>query len=176
MEGNFQLNINIEGDIADLHCLFRYFKNILPFQLTLISVNKDIFLRSCYRTEKKLLLSEKRNLFRWWHSPSCPFWWNHYELYFPAIAMWYSSSTIMSMKPSVPEKYKISVRQFLKITFIYKKNIFEKYYQRPKTAYFDSETKRAEVNVNVKWSSINKLYFSLHWVTFFKQTHSWSRC
>ena len=59
MEGNFQLNINIEGDIADLHCLFRYFKNILPFQLTLISVNKDIFLRSCYRTEKKLLLSEK---------------------------------------------------------------------------------------------------------------------
>ena len=59
MEGNFQLNINIEGDIADLHCLFRYFKNILPFQLTLISVNKDIFLCSCYRTEKKLLLSEK---------------------------------------------------------------------------------------------------------------------
>ena len=54
------------------------------------------------------------------------------------------------MKPPVPEKYKISVRQFLKITFIYKKNIFEKYCQKPNSTYFDSETKRVEVNVNVK--------------------------
>ena len=70
MEGNFKLNINIEVHIADLHCLFRYFKNIWSFLLSLISLNKDIFLLSCCRTEKKLVLAGKRH-FHWWRSPSC---------------------------------------------------------------------------------------------------------
>ena len=70
MEGNFKLNINIEVHMADLHCLFRYFKNIWSFLLSLISLNKDIFLPSCCRTEKKLVLSEERH-FQWWHSPPC---------------------------------------------------------------------------------------------------------
>ena len=85
MEGNFRLIINIEGHNANLHCLFWYFKNIWPFLLTLISLNKD-------------------------------------------------------MKAPVPSEYKVSVRQFLKFTFIYKKNIFEKYYQKPLPTYFDSKT------------------------------------
>ena len=63
MKGNFRLNINIDGHIADLHCLFRYFKNIWPFLLTLISLNKDIFLPFCCRKEKKLVFSEKVLLF-----------------------------------------------------------------------------------------------------------------
>ena len=85
MEGNFRLIINIEGHNANLHCLFWYFKNIWPFLLTLISLNKD-------------------------------------------------------MKAPVPSEYKVSVRQLLKFTFIYKKNIFEKYYQKPLPTYFDSKT------------------------------------
>ena len=85
MEGNFRLIVNIEGHNANLHCLFWYFKNIWPFLLTLISLNKD-------------------------------------------------------MKAPVPSEYKVSVRQLLKFTFIYKKNIFEKYYQKPLPTYFDSKT------------------------------------
>ena len=104
MEGNFRLIINIEGHNANLHCLFWYFKNIWPFLLTLISLNKDIFLLSRCQSEKKLVLSEKRHLLHWWHSSSCvvKFWWYHYELYFSAMAMWYSSSTIMTMKAPLP--------------------------------------------------------------------------
>ena len=99
MEGNFPLNINIEGHIADLHCLFSW-----SFLLVLISLKKDRFLPSCCRTEKKLVLSDKRHLFHWWHSSSClvKFLWYHYELHFPSIATWYSSSTIMTMKAPVP--------------------------------------------------------------------------
>ena len=41
MEGNYWLNINIQGHIADLYCLFRYLK---AFLLTLISLYKNIFL------------------------------------------------------------------------------------------------------------------------------------
>ena len=140
MEGNFRLIINIEGHNANLHCLFWYFKNIWPFLLILISLNKDIF-SFLLSDEKNLALSEKRHFFHWWHSPSCfvKFLY-HYELYFPAIAMWYSSSTITTMKASVPWEYKVSVRQLLKFTFIYKKNIFEKYYQKPLPTYFNSKT------------------------------------
>ena len=36
MEGNFRLNIHIEGHAANHHCLFWYFKDIWPFLLTLI--------------------------------------------------------------------------------------------------------------------------------------------
>ena len=71
MEGTFRLKINIEGHIAAFNCLFRYFKNIWIFLFTLISLNKNIFLPACSRTEKKVVLSEKRYLFHWWHSPSC---------------------------------------------------------------------------------------------------------
>ena len=40
MEGNFWSNINIEGHIANLHCLhFDTLKNIWSFLLTLISLN-----------------------------------------------------------------------------------------------------------------------------------------
>ena len=46
----------------------------------------------------------------------------------------------MTVKAPVPMEYKVFVRQFLKFTFIYKKNILEKYYQKPVSAYFDSET------------------------------------
>ena len=56
MKGNFWLNINIDGHIADLHCLFRYFKNIWPFLLTLISLNKDIFIHFFFKVNKKRLL------------------------------------------------------------------------------------------------------------------------
>ena len=41
MEGNYWLNINIEGNIANLHCLFRYFKSLRSFLLTLISLYKN---------------------------------------------------------------------------------------------------------------------------------------
>ena len=128
VEGNFRSNINIEGHIADLHCLFWYFKNIWPFLFIIISLNKDIFLPSCCWMEKKLAFSKKKHLFHWWHSPSClvKFIWYHYELYFPAIAMWYSSSTIMTMKAPPPWEYKVFVWQFLKFTFIYKRNKFLK--------------------------------------------------
>ena len=63
MEQNFRLNINIEDHIADLYSLFRYFKDIWPFLLGLISLNKDIFLPSFCRTEENLVVSEKRHLF-----------------------------------------------------------------------------------------------------------------
>ena len=143
MKGNFWLNINIEGHISDLHCLFRYFKNIWPFRLTLVLLNKDIFLPSCCREQKNLVLSEKRHLFHWWHSLSClvKSLLYHYELYFPAIAIWYLSSTIMTMKAPVPQEYKVSVRLFLKFTIIFQKDIFEKYYRKPISTYFDSELK-----------------------------------
>ena len=59
MKGYFRLNINIDGHIVDLHCLFRYFKNIWTFLIILISLNKDIFLSFCCR-KKKLVLSEKK--------------------------------------------------------------------------------------------------------------------
>ena len=126
MEGNFRSNINIKGHIAGFHCLFWYFKNIWPFLLTLISLNKDFFLLSCCRMGKKRVLSEKKCFFHWWYSPSCliKLLWYHYALYFSEIAMWYSSSTIRTMKAPVPKEYKVSVPQFLKIIFIYKKNIF----------------------------------------------------
>ena len=61
MEGNFRLNINIGGHIADLHYLFRYFKNIWPFLLTLVSLNKDIFLLYC--SERKKARSFRKKTF-----------------------------------------------------------------------------------------------------------------
>ena len=102
MERNCWLSINIEGHIANLCGLFRYYKNMAL--LTIISLHKNILLPSCCRTEKKLVLSWKRRWFRWWHSPSClvKFLRYHYELHFPAIAMWYSRSVIMTMKAPVP--------------------------------------------------------------------------
>ena len=59
MEENFRLNINIEGHTADIHCLFRYLKNIWPFLVILISLNKDIssFLLP---DGKKVCLSRKK--------------------------------------------------------------------------------------------------------------------
>ena len=36
MEETFWLNVNIEGHIADLYVLFRYFKNIWPFLIAII--------------------------------------------------------------------------------------------------------------------------------------------
>ena len=44
MEEDCRLNINMEDHIADLYCLFRYFKNMWPFLLTLVSLCKNIFL------------------------------------------------------------------------------------------------------------------------------------
>ena len=52
----------------------------------------------------------------------------------------------MAMKAAVPQERKVSVRQFLKFIFIYKRNIFEKF-QKPIFTYFDSETYRVEVKV-----------------------------
>ena len=104
MEGNCRLNINFEGHIAELYRLFRYFKNMWPFLLTLISPYKNIFLPSYCRMEITPVLSRKRRRFCWWHSPSClvKFLWCHYNLYFPAIAMCSSRSTIVNMKAPVP--------------------------------------------------------------------------
>ena len=132
MEGNCRLNINIEGHFANLNCLFRYFKNMWPFLHTPISLCKNIFLPSCCRTEK-LALSRKRRWFRWWHSPA---WFGkflryHYRLCFPAIVMWYSRPAIMTMKALVPYEDEISDRHFLKLTFICKKLLFEKYFHKP---------------------------------------------
>ena len=69
MEKNGWLNINIEDHIADLHCLFRYFKGMWPFLLTPISLYKSSFLSSRCQTEKKLILLRKKCWFPWWHSP-----------------------------------------------------------------------------------------------------------
>ena len=51
------------------------------------------------------------------------------------------SSTIMTMKAPVPQEYEVSVRLFLKFTIIFQKDIFEKYYRKPISTYFDSELK-----------------------------------
>ena len=63
MEGNCRLNINFEGHIAELYRLFRYFKNMWPFLLTLISLYKNIFLPSYCRMEITPVLSRKRRRF-----------------------------------------------------------------------------------------------------------------
>ena len=47
----------------------------------------------------------------------------------------------MTMKAPVPQEYKVSVRLFLKFTIIFQKDIFEKYYRKPISTYFDSELK-----------------------------------
>ena len=44
-------------------------------------------------------------------------------------------------KAPVPQEYKVSVRLFLKFTIIFQKDIFEKYYRKPISTYFDSELK-----------------------------------
>ena len=62
IEGNFRLNINIEGHIADLHCLFPYFKNIWPFLLTLISLNRDVFLPSFVGRKRFSSFQKKKHL------------------------------------------------------------------------------------------------------------------
>ena len=54
--------------------------------------------------------------------------------------MWYSRPAIMTMKALVPYEDKISERHFLKITFICKKLLFEKYFHKPISAYAGSET------------------------------------
>ena len=51
----------------------------------------------------------------------------------------------MAMKAAFPQERKVSVRQFLKFTFIYKRNIFEKYHQKPVSTYSDSKTYRVVV-------------------------------
>ena len=142
IEANCRLNINIEERIANLCCLFRYFKNMGSFFLLLISLYKNIFLHSCSWTEKDLVLLRKRRWFRWWHIPSCliKFLWYHDELYFPAVAMWHVRSTVMTMKAPVPWEDEVFLRQFLNLTFIYKKFIIEKYYQKPISTYLDSGT------------------------------------
>ena len=60
MEENGLLNVNIEDHIADLHCLFRYFKSMWPFLLSPMSLYKSSFLSSRYQTEEKLILLRKR--------------------------------------------------------------------------------------------------------------------
>ena len=59
MEGNIRLNINIEGHIVNLFCLFGYFKNMWPFSLTLLSLIKNISIRSCCRTKQCLSFHER---------------------------------------------------------------------------------------------------------------------
>ena len=44
------------------------------------------------------------------------------------------------MEALFPLEDQVSIRQFLKFTFTYKKLIFQKYNQKPITTYFDSET------------------------------------
>ena len=46
----------------------------------------------------------------------------------------------MTMKAPIPQEYEVFVRQFLKFTSIYKISIFEKYYRKPVSTYFDTET------------------------------------
>ena len=63
-KGNRWLNINTEDLISDLCCIFRYFKNMWSFLLTLILLYKNIFIPSCWSkgkracpfTEKTLIL------------------------------------------------------------------------------------------------------------------------
>ena len=100
MEGNYWLNINIQGHIAGLYCLFRYLK---VFLLTLISLYKNIFLFFLFLDGKNLLLSRKRHWFCWGYRLSCvvKLLWYLYGLYLPPIVIWYSRSTIMTMKESV---------------------------------------------------------------------------
>ena len=104
MEGNCRLNINIVDQITDLYCLFRYVKSMWPFLLTPISLYKSFFFffslvngkKSNPFTEDLLISLMVLSFFL------VKFLWCHYELYFPAIAMWYSRSTILSTKALVP--------------------------------------------------------------------------
>ena len=128
MEGNCWLNINIEGHTDNLYCLFWYFKITRLFSVTLLfyCIKIMFFLLVVWR-EKKLVFSWKRHWFFWWHSPShlAKFLWHHYDLYFPAIVLWYSRSTIIPLKRKEGE-----------ISVII---IFEKYYLKSTCFYFASE-------------------------------------
>ena len=104
MEENCRLNINIVDQITDLYCLFRYVKNMWPFLLAPISLYKNIFFFFSLVNGKKADLFTEDALISLmaWSFFLVKFLWCHYELYFPAIAMWYSRSTILSMKALVP--------------------------------------------------------------------------
>ena len=91
IEGNHQLNINIEGYIADLDTL----KTCGLDYLLLFHYIKIFFLFVVVRWKKSFSFY-RRDVIGWWYSPySClvKFLWYHYECHFPAIAMWYLRST-----------------------------------------------------------------------------------
>ena len=129
------------------------------FLLTLVSLCKSIFLPSCCRMERELILSWKRLWFRWWHSPSSlvKFLWYHCKLHLPAITVWYSWSKIITMKALVPQKDEVSVRQFLKFTFICKTFIFENIIKKSYLLIFVPKRKGFKLKSNVKLSGINQL-------------------
>ena len=89
-----------------------------PFLLILITLYINIYFPSCCWAGQKLILLRKRRWFCWWYSPSslAKFLWYHYELEFPAVAVWYSRSTIMTMKVPVFREEEVSIRQFLKFS------------------------------------------------------------
>ena len=97
-----------------------------PFLLILITLYINIYFPSCCWAGQKLILLRKRRWFCWWYSPSClaKFLWYHYELEFPAVAVWYSRSTIMTMKVPVFREEEVSIRQFLKFSSFTKTHIY----------------------------------------------------
>ena len=110
MEGNCRLNIKIDGHIADLYCLFEYCKTYGLFYLLLFHYVKTFFFLVVGR--KKCLPFHRRNVDfadRIVLLESKSLLWYHYELYFPAVAMWYSRSLIMTMKSRVHECFRPTI-------------------------------------------------------------------
>ena len=70
----------------------------------LFHYTKIIFSLLVVGRKKNLVLTLKRRWFRSWHSSYyfVKFLWYHDDLHFPAIGIWYSRSTIMSLKTHVP--------------------------------------------------------------------------
>ena len=109
---------------------FDTLKTCSLFRLLLFHYMKMIFFRFV-AVRKTLILSQKRRWFCYCHSPFCLVKLRyHCELYFSAITMWYSRSINMTMKAPISYEDGVSVRQFLKFTFIYAKFTFEKYHRR----------------------------------------------
>ena len=85
MKGNYWLNVKIEGHIANLYCLFPYFKNMRPFYLHLFQHIK-IFIFLLVVGRKKSLSFHGRDVNFADGIVLLDFFGYHYELYFPPIA------------------------------------------------------------------------------------------
>ena len=162
MEGNHRLNINIEDHIADLYCLFGYFKSMWPFLLTLISLYKTIFLPSRCRTLISLMalsfLPRKDFMMLLWVILS-------------------SNCNVIIALNNYGYKSTYSLRRWsfrpttFKIHLYLEKNRFRKILSKTDIYLFwFRNLKKLKLKKNDKSSSINQFQYLLHWWPFFKQT------